>query len=591
MSFYSDASLVMIPSGYKDAKVYSAKPVDGSGDLDFSRGSDIEATRVNANGYIEKAQVNLLLQSNSFSTSPWESNTINREATLTSGQTGYDGSSDAWLVLDTTGIGQHQIASGSLTLGGVYTSSVYAKAYSSSRYLGLAGFGLAGANEMPVFDLVNGTVDTGTTSTYFIDANIESAGSGWYRCSVTFKYTGTSQLSITLCDTATDNGLTGYVYTGTGTNGIYIQDAQLNYGLVAQTYQETTTAAVVSGITNDMPRLNYDPANPTCPSLLLEPSRTNLVTSSEFIDSSAGWILSSVSVTDNATTSPEGVVNAAKLTSTANFSKTIASLSLSGSTTYTASFYVKDISAGSSTRFVVFDQTNVATLKNENYSADISTTQWTRLSYSFTTTTAATVQIQFVRDLNSGEEVYVYGFQCEAGSYGTSLIPTYGSSATRNADFKSDNDLVDTAISFGANDDFTLFYEGSFNDLSSTSNMIMGGGRQQLGASYKNYWWAQNATSMRIVGEAETLMAYTSMSITDNTNVKLLVKRSGSVIDFFVNGSKLTTTQQTTNTAFTFRSLGWAYNNAVYKVSGDIKKALVFESALTDAECIALTTL
>jgi hypothetical protein len=32
-SFYEDASLVMIPSGYKTSKVYSAKPTDGTGDL------------------------------------------------------------------------------------------------------------------------------------------------------------------------------------------------------------------------------------------------------------------------------------------------------------------------------------------------------------------------------------------------------------------------------------------------------------------------------------------------------------------------------------------------------------------------------
>jgi hypothetical protein len=29
MSFYTDASLVLIPSGIKDQKVYCAKPVDG----------------------------------------------------------------------------------------------------------------------------------------------------------------------------------------------------------------------------------------------------------------------------------------------------------------------------------------------------------------------------------------------------------------------------------------------------------------------------------------------------------------------------------------------------------------------------------
>ena len=44
-------SLAMIPSGYKDGKVYSVLPTNGDGDFDFSRGSN--ATRVNKDGLIE----------------------------------------------------------------------------------------------------------------------------------------------------------------------------------------------------------------------------------------------------------------------------------------------------------------------------------------------------------------------------------------------------------------------------------------------------------------------------------------------------------------------------------------------------------
>jgi hypothetical protein len=86
MSLFTESSLCLVPSGVKDGKVYSIKPTDGSGDLTFSRGSDIEATRVASNGYIQKAKVNLLLQSNSFDTT-WSASS----ATVTSGQAGYDG--------------------------------------------------------------------------------------------------------------------------------------------------------------------------------------------------------------------------------------------------------------------------------------------------------------------------------------------------------------------------------------------------------------------------------------------------------------------------------------------------------------------
>jgi hypothetical protein len=63
----------------------------GDGDFTFSRGSNLAATRVGADGLIEKGRENVLLQSNQFDTT-WLQNRID----LTSGQSGYDGGSDAW---------------------------------------------------------------------------------------------------------------------------------------------------------------------------------------------------------------------------------------------------------------------------------------------------------------------------------------------------------------------------------------------------------------------------------------------------------------------------------------------------------------
>ncbi len=52
MSLYGDASILMFPSGYKEDKLYSLKPTDGTGDLSFARSSS--ATRVNEQGLIEE---------------------------------------------------------------------------------------------------------------------------------------------------------------------------------------------------------------------------------------------------------------------------------------------------------------------------------------------------------------------------------------------------------------------------------------------------------------------------------------------------------------------------------------------------------
>ena len=69
MSLYDDASLIAYPSGYKESKIYAQKPVNGTGDLTFSRASS--ATRVNAEGLIEGVITNFLTHSNDFSNAAW----------------------------------------------------------------------------------------------------------------------------------------------------------------------------------------------------------------------------------------------------------------------------------------------------------------------------------------------------------------------------------------------------------------------------------------------------------------------------------------------------------------------------------------
>ena len=55
MSILDKSSLVMIPCGYKEDKLYSVKPRNGEGDFTFTRAST--GTRVSSDGYIETAEV------------------------------------------------------------------------------------------------------------------------------------------------------------------------------------------------------------------------------------------------------------------------------------------------------------------------------------------------------------------------------------------------------------------------------------------------------------------------------------------------------------------------------------------------------
>jgi hypothetical protein len=126
--------------------------------------------------------------------------------------------------------------------GTQYYYSVIAKQGSGSRYLGFAGAGIAGASESPVFDLQNGSVDTGASSVLVKSASIEAYGSdGWYKCSMVYESNATTTYQIwhTMCQNATDNGTGNYAYQGNGTSSLFLFAPILKVGSAEGVYVET----------------------------------------------------------------------------------------------------------------------------------------------------------------------------------------------------------------------------------------------------------------------------------------------------------------------------------------------------------------
>jgi hypothetical protein len=248
---FDDSSLAMIPSAVKDGKLYSIRPTDGSGDFTFSRGSNLAATRVDVNGLIEKGRENLLVQSNQFDTS-WA---VTNTGVVTGSQSGYDGSSDAWLL--STSQGSSGYVYQNTSASNVLSFSFYAKAGSLDwTYILVNGNSTYAAT---AFNLSSGTFATNFGGG-FVARNSESVGNGWYRITLTTN-NGSSRVRI-------------YPAYGDGAIGnagnIYIQDAQLEQGLVATDYIETGASTAQAGILEDLPRLDYS-GGASCPSLLLEP--------------------------------------------------------------------------------------------------------------------------------------------------------------------------------------------------------------------------------------------------------------------------------------------------------------------------------
>jgi len=574
-NIYDKSSLVLIPSGTKTGKVYSQKPVSGDGDFTFTRSS--AATRINASGNIEKETQNLLLQSNTFNTT-WG----NSSTTETSGQSGYDGTNNAWLLTKTGangGIRQNN------TTSGVQTFSFYAKA-NASTWVKVNNLG-SSAYSQANFDLVNGVV--GTTD-YIIDAKIEDVGSGWYRCITTYD---TTLVNIDIRVADSDN-----VVSGTS-GSIYIQDAQLEQGLVARDYIETTTTAVEGGITDNVPRLDY--TDSSCPALLLEPQRSNILTNSEYF---AAWIQFNTLNTANAITSPEGVQNANKLIAASGVNNNVIYQGLSAGT-YTASIFAKKgefeglvMATGTTGAFFNLNTNTYRTFYSNpptSYNIEDYGNGWYRYSITFTEGGPNNLYIGPNDNVsntlgvtgNNSDGIYIYGAQLEAGSYPTSYIPTYGSSVTR---------VVDSCLKTGISSligqtEGTLFAQVS--EFPKENNGRILGISDGTSSNYviiiKNSTNTDFAVYATNGGTAQATYLGTG-SLNDNSKIAVGYANNDYVV--YVNGTQVHTDTSASVPTCSNIYVGQRENGSgTYVASGSVKQALLFKTRLSNAELATLTTI
>jgi hypothetical protein len=588
----TEASLIMKPEGQSDGLLPSVKPIDGSGDFTFTRGSNLAATRIGKTGLIEKGRENLLLQSNQFDTT-WT--TIN--TSVTSGQSGYDGSSDAWL-LNVTATGTYRRIIQSTGGSSVVTNSIYAKA-GTTDFIAITDVGGAGIAKV-WFNLGSGTIGT-ITGSEIIDAKIESIGNGWYRCSVAHQ--GVSPSYALWFVTDTDNTLTGTI----GAN-VYIQNAQQELGLAASPYIETTTTTAQAGVLENTPRLNYTTgvANPY---LLLEPSRTNLVTQSEYFGSATWGKQNSVGVNTNSHLSPEGIQNATELDGfdTSNFQSVTQYITLSAGT-FTFSVFLKKTTGalnhypavvmGSTYKYVIVNSTTgtyaEATGTNNNDSVIIESwdANWWRVSLT-NTLSAGAQRFAIYPSLSangtsitinaSGANIF-FGAQLETGSYPTSYIPTYSVSATRAADSCSKTN----ASGIIGQTDGTLFVDFVWNGLSDNvaDNVIMSLGAQSYGVSniaISNY---NGSLYARVTNGVNVDANIFALILVAGTRYKCLITYTNNDVKFYVNG-----VLEGSDTSVSIPAVSDIYLQNNSPNSKNINQSLVFSTVLTNAEAITLTTI
>ena len=599
------ASLIMIPSLYEDGELHTVKPladeniivhpdatdnndgVDGStpstsSNFTFSRGSNLAATRVDVNGLIEKGRENLLTYSNTFDNAAWEKFRVN----VTSGQSGYDGSNDAWLLTATDTFSARVQQTESLT--GVQALSVYAKAATANFIVSEK----AGTNGFYVwFDLANGTI--GNTSGD-IDATIEDVGGGWYRCSISGNPSAASKSQFYIAET---NGSTT-ISVGAS---IYIQDAQLEAGLVATDYIETGATSVSAGILEDMPRLDYS-GGASCPALLLEPQRTNLIPHSEYFADSS-YIDNGVSFTLGFL-SPDGNLNASKLLedNTNSIHRFYQTSLVTASPNATISVYVKY----NGRRFVLmriadsgvgrwYDIENGVLGGNFQGTPNDSTIEpvgndWYRITISHSVSSVARFEF-WVSDTESTSAyqgdvtkgAYIYGAQLEAGSYPTSYIPTYGASVTRSKDSCENT----SAANLIGQTEGVVFVE--FDKKNGTGErrffLQIGSGSTTIYARLES----NNSLTTQILNSGTDYLTSTGTIIPSGNN-KFAVAYANNDAVFYLNGTQLASSSSVVVPELSDLYIGSNSSNS-QTIAGEIKQTLLFKTRLTNAELAALTTI
>jgi len=564
--------------------------LSGDGDFTFSRGSNLSATRVGADGLIEKGRENLLLQSNQFDTT-WQKNRIN----LTSGQSGYDGGSDAWKLesndASTTYLSQNVSASG------VQTASIYAKAGTADY---LTFYNSSGAAVW--FNLSNGSL--GNTNLN-IDTKIESVGNGWYRCSMTFNVS-TTYIRIYVADT------NGNFTSAIGAN-IYIQSAQLEIGLAATDVISTGATTGKAGLLEDEPRFDYS-GGATCPSLLLEPSRTNQIRLSEYFEDTTIYDLRSADIVTNYAISPEGVKNATKVipqNGTTNFRiQTQHTFGVSGDNVLSVfakyesgGFQYLILATNSAFQTYAFDIQNGtkvgnaggATIADEDATIELIGNGWYRCSIKSNNTGIADGVIYLSDDGTNASAtgdgskgMLMYGFQGEANaSYPTSYIPNHsGGSVTRGADLCNG---AGDASTFNDNEG-VLYAEiaALADDLTSRKiSLNSGTSINQVTISFTT----GNSNRIRcIIYDGSSVVAdlsFTASNITLYNKIAIMYKSGDTQL--WVNGVKVATN----NSAFSGLNLSnLSFNSGSSEpFYGKAKQVLVFKEALSDTELIKLTTI
>ena len=497
------------------------------------------ATRVNSAGLVELVPYNLLSYSEDFSNAAWvKSNATFSVDTLT----GNAGTSFK-------GIFQNQTTQG-------FQSVFFDVAYSSHQWIQIAVGTTATDVGYVNFDIQNKVVgaQTGGFTGSIVDF-------GTY-VRIIANINTIAKTSVLLC--LVNSSSSSRAASTTSTGSIKLYRSQLVEGSVAKDYQKTETRL-------NIPRLDY--SNGTCPSLLVEPQRTNLILQSSSFDNAAWSKVGGVTTTANTTTSPSGVQDA----DTINFSaygqelnQFISYVPFSG--TYTHSFWIKGTSGQKVNYYDGTGDTSI-TLTNE----------WTRVVITKTYSSQyLLMNFNSYGGWTATSPVYIWGAQLELGSYSTSYIPTTSASVTRNADVISKTGIS----SLIGQTEGTLFLDfEDYVELDIPCFTIDNGTNDNRIVLYR-----ENGTGYLGLFLAASGTPVSALSTISASDGKIAIAYTGTTFVMYRNGVQiLSITSAIPSSMSVVRFNGRATND--FYTTRKIKSFALWKTRLTNDELATLTTI
>jgi hypothetical protein len=194
-----------------------------------------------------------------------------------------------------------------------YILSLYLK-QGTCPYVSIGAFFIGGTTtEYPVATLRWSDLSVG--SRYGKATSLTSVGNGWYRLSVAHNnnFTGSTQAGFDI-RVSGDSAVPGYG-TVSDNGSVYIWGAQLElvtYQTTPSTYVATTTAAYYG------PRFDYNPSTLAARGLLIEGTRTNLLTSSNDLTNATNWSTTEIASRSTNVVGPDGLTSLTTFTESTN---------------------------------------------------------------------------------------------------------------------------------------------------------------------------------------------------------------------------------------------------------------------------------